>query len=120
MNIQLKIWKYGIPTAMIFTVLVADILPALSNPKPKYSSCKNNPQEYCLRRGDRGKLVNSLVGSLLCLGSDDTLTHYKDNPEKAVFTKQVENAVKRVQKDANIKIDGIAGPETRRAITYAC
>ena len=61
MSTQLKVWKYGISTAMIFTILAVDVLPALSNPKPKYSKCKNNPKEYCLRRGDRGKLVNDLM-----------------------------------------------------------
>ncbi|MTJ14776.1 hypothetical protein FJR11_19785 [Anabaena sp. UHCC 0187] len=113
-----KILKYGIPTAMIFTVLVADILPALSNPKPKYSKCKNS-QEYCLRRGDRGELVSQFIGGLICVGININ-TERKDNPNNAVFTQTVENAVKEFQKIANIKPDGIAGQETVKAIRYGC
>ncbi|MBD2295104.1 peptidoglycan-binding protein [Anabaena sphaerica FACHB-251] len=114
-----KLWKYGAITGIMFTMLVLDVSSALSAPKPKYSRCKNS-QEYCLRRGDRGRLVDDLIGGLICVGIDNVNSEKKDDPDYAVFTEKVENAVKEFQKTANIKPDGIARPATIKAIQYGC
>ncbi|MET3683303.1 peptidoglycan hydrolase-like protein with peptidoglycan-binding domain [Alkalibacillus flavidus] len=64
-----------------------------------------------IQRGDRGKDVEQLQRTLISKGYD--LPQYGAD---GVFGSETEQAVKSLQQDAGITVDGIVGPETRRAM----
>ncbi|GAA6620338.1 peptidoglycan-binding domain-containing protein [Scytonema sp. NUACC26] len=64
-----------------------------------------------LRRGDKGAEVERLQGDLSYLGYD-----LGPAGVDGIFGEYTEKAVKAFQKDSNITVDGIVGPETGRAL----
>ncbi|ADL08227.1 peptidoglycan-binding domain-containing protein [Thermosediminibacter oceani] len=58
-----------------------------------------------LRRGMRGKDVAELQTKLQALG-------YYMGPIDGIFGRLTEMAVRRLQRDNNIRVDGIVGPQT--------
>ncbi|GGK33353.1 hypothetical protein GCM10010965_27780 [Caldalkalibacillus thermarum] len=63
-----------------------------------------------LRRGDRGAKVRDLQRLLAERG-------YQPGPIDGIYGPLTEAAVRRAQRDLNIAVDGIAGPQTYRALT---
>jgi murein L,D-transpeptidase YcbB/YkuD len=99
------------------TILGVNSLPIFAQSTNSYTRCRNNPNEYCLRRGDQGELVRGLIGQLICAGVYPL--DYPHNTE-AVFTEEVERAVKQFQREGGLTVDGIAGPQTRDGLIYSC
>ncbi|MGI6485376.1 MAG: peptidoglycan-binding protein [Thermoanaerobacterales bacterium] len=58
-----------------------------------------------LRRGMRGEDVRLLQSKLESLG-------YMVGPVDGIFGPKTERAVRQFQRDNNIKIDGVVGPQT--------
>jgi murein L,D-transpeptidase YcbB/YkuD len=100
------------------TILGVNSLPILAQSTNSYTRCRNNPNEYCLRRGDQGALVRELIGNLMCVLNPSF--SYPINDTEAVFTEEVERAVRDVQRSTGLTVDGIAGPRTRDVLTYSC
>ncbi|MBW4693773.1 MAG: peptidoglycan-binding protein [Lyngbya sp. HA4199-MV5] len=63
-----------------------------------------------LQVGDRGAAVRTLQDQLRQAG-------YFQRSSTGIYKSITENAVKRFQKDRGLRVDGIAGPETQRALT---
>lgn len=64
-----------------------------------------------IRNGERGSHVKELQGRLLALGYK--LPKYGAD---GVMGGETANAVRKFQRDAGIKVDGIPGPETKKAL----
>lgn len=97
------------------TILGVNTLPTLAQSTHSYSRCQNNRSEYCLRKGDRGRLVRELISTLICVGAYPPVAIVDD-----VFTEEIERAVKNLQRDLGLVVDGIVGPQTRAMLEYGC
>lgn len=74
-----------------------------------YMSAKGQTQGLMLKRGDTGFMVEKLQNALKAKG-----LYSKD--VDGVYSPDVEAAVKQFQKSQSINADGVAGPETMRAL----
>jgi peptidoglycan hydrolase-like protein with peptidoglycan-binding domain len=95
------------------TILGVNSLPILAQSTNSYTRCRNNPNEYCLRRGDRGQLINELISNLTCL-------NYYSGVNDGIFGSGTETGVRNFQRDHGLTIDGIAGPQTRNLLNQQC
>ena len=66
-----------------------------------------------LRKGSRGVLVRNLQNDMIELGFGSLLGRWGAD---SAFGEATEKAVKAIQKWLGVKVDGIVGPVTRRAI----
>jgi hypothetical protein len=79
----------------------------------RYSRCSTNPNNYCLRQGDRGQLINELISNLTCL-------NYYSGVNDGIFGSGTETGVRNFQRDHGLTLDGIAGPQTRNLLNQQC
>jgi peptidoglycan hydrolase-like protein with peptidoglycan-binding domain len=78
-----------------------------------YTRCRNNTNEYCLRRGDRGELVRELINNLTCVG-------YYSGVNDSVFGSGTERGISNFQRDHGLTVDGIAGTQTQNLLNQQC
>lgn len=66
-----------------------------------------------IRYGDQGAKVEALCNQLVSLGH---LTHVRTINGPATYDHVVRTTIKRIQKAAGVKVDGIVGPVTQRIV----
>lgn len=96
---------YNIDEDGIFGSNTADTLKKVKSLQKKFN---NAP---LLRQGDEGKKVKALQNQL------QRLKYYKGNLD-GIFGPNTETSTKSFQKTNDIAVDGIAGPDTYKALTH--
>ncbi|MDB9528045.1 peptidoglycan-binding protein [Oscillatoria sp. CS-180] len=77
------------------------------SPEPQFSL----PSDLVLELGRQGKDITALQTRLVQLG-------YDPGPTDGIFGGQTEAAVRRLQTDQNLAVDGIVGPQTKDALSH--
>lgn len=97
-------------TAVTLAALLAGVTASLSLSAKKESAVTyGDIQETLSKRGSRGSEVRQIQTKLKNWG------YYTGNID-GIFGKQTEDAVRRFQRYNNLTVDGIAGPNTLRAM----
>ena len=78
-----------------------------------YMSAKGKSQGIMLQRGDKGYAVEKLRDALIKAGFKEASPA---TGQEALFDSALEDAVKNFQKSKNMPQDGIAGPQTLKAL----
>lgn len=99
--------------SLSLTCILGSLIMNASPVSAGETRCLNRRSAYCLRYGDRGAHVYSLIENLRCAG-------YYNLRNDSWFGSVTDKAVRRFQRDHGLTPDGIAGPRTKRRLQQMC